>query len=114
MYYVSAGGQIFDDGYGMNSSPAYGIDDRGARYELAPPYAAELTQRFAKETTAGRLPIGNAIARVTKAVGMKPCTPCARRQAALNGFGDAVAQRLGFGRERGEGAEEDRTRYWWE
>jgi len=111
MYYVSPGGQIFDDGYGMTSSPAYGIDASGQRYELAPVYAAELTQRFASET-AGRLPIGNAIARVTKAVGMKPCTPCAKRQAALNGFGDAVARGLGFG--RGQEVQEERTRYWWE
>jgi hypothetical protein len=109
MYYVAPTG-IYDDGYGMSSAPAYGIDESGQRYELAPAYAAELTQRFARET-AGRLPIGNAIARVTKAVGMKPCTPCAKRQAALNGFGNAIAGRLGFGE---QDEENSRPRYWWE
>jgi len=28
--------------------------------------------------------IGDAVAGVTKAVGIKPCAPCAKRQAALN------------------------------
>jgi hypothetical protein len=110
VYYVSANGQIYDDSYGMNSAPAYGIDGNGERYELAPDESAALTQRFARET-AGRLPIGNAIARVTKAVGMKPCTPCAKRQAALNGFGNAIAGRLGFGE---QDEENSRPRYWWE
>lgn len=113
MYYVAVNGQIYDDSYGMSSAPAYGIDGSGQRYELAPDESAALTQRFARET-AGRLPIGNAIARVTKAVGMKPCAPCAKRQAALNGFGNAIAGRLGFGGSNPEGEENSRPRYWWE
>jgi hypothetical protein len=28
--------------------------------------------------------MGDAIASITKAVGIKPCAPCAKRQAALN------------------------------
>jgi hypothetical protein len=113
MYYVAVNGQIYDDSYGMDSAPAYGIDGSGSRYELPSDDAAALTQRFAREK-AGRLPIGNAVARVTKAVGMKPCTPCAKRQAALNNFGNAVAQRFGLGEPSPAQGEEDRTRYWWE
>ena len=88
MYYV-VNQEIYDDGYGMQTAPAYGVDAQGSRYELAPEYARELTMRYQAQMS--RLPLGDAVARVTKAFGVEPCSPCQRRQAAMNSFGDRLA-----------------------
>lgn len=90
MYYVAANGEVYDDSYGMETAPAYGIDPQGHRFELPPESATQLTERFISAKR-GRLPFGDAIARLTKAVGIKPCAPCQQRQAALNQLGDRVA-----------------------
>jgi|GEM_PF-4773862 len=98
MYYVAANRVIYDDGYGMQTAPAYGVDAFSHRYELSPHEADELTKRFQAEHS--RVPLGNAVARMTKAVGIQslfrdsqgsPCAPCQRRQAAMNEFGDRIA-----------------------
>lgn len=34
--------------------------------------------------------LGDAVARVTKFVGIKPCAPCTKRQARLNKFSDKL------------------------
>ena len=92
VYYVAniAGStQLFDDGYGMQTAPAYGLDVFNHRYELSPEVADELTRRY--QAKHSRLPLGNAVARVTKAFGAQPCAPCQRRQAMLNEMGDRIA-----------------------
>lgn len=89
MFYIVSN-QVFDDGYGMETAPAYGLDTRGVRYELPPEQARELTSRY-QALVASRLPLGNAVARMTKAVGIQSCAPCQRRQAAMNEFGDRIA-----------------------
>ena len=42
-----------------------------------------------------RLPFGDYVARATRAVGVQPCAPCKRRQAALNELGDRLMGFLG-------------------
>ena len=91
MLYVAADKNVYDDGYGMGYSSAYGVDAQGRTYKLDPQTEAQLTQRYAQESR-GRLPLGNAVARVTKAVGFQPCVPCAQRQATLNQLGDRIAK----------------------
>lgn len=91
MYYM-LDGQVFDDGYGMETAPAYGLDAFNHRYELPLEQARELTRLY--QSYHSRAPIGDAVARVTKAVGIKPCAPCQRRQAAMNEFGDRIAGRI--------------------
>lgn len=39
-----------------------------------------------------RLQLGDAVATVTKAVGIEPCEECKKRQAFLNSFGDRLAK----------------------
>jgi hypothetical protein len=94
LFYVAIDQRIYDDGHGMHTAPAYGLNEFNERYELDPADAEALTKRYedvlALRSTS-RLPIGDAVARVTRAVGMQPCPPCKRRQAALNQFGDRVA-----------------------
>ena len=94
MYFVAPDQKIYDDGQGMQSWPAYGIDEYQGRYELDAESAAMLTQKWQEEQAQevrSRFPLGDAIARVTKAVGIQPCAPCQQRQAMLNKFGDRIA-----------------------
>ena len=98
MFFVAIDQKIYDDGHGMVTAPAYGLDAFNERFELDPAEAAALTKRYedamaARQTrfAASRIPIGDAVARMTRAVGIQPCPPCKRRQAALNQFGDRVA-----------------------
>jgi hypothetical protein len=89
MFFVAPNREVYDDGQGASTWPAYGLDEYNRRYELEPAYAADLTKRWQAQNS--RLPIGNAIARVTKAVGIAPCPPCQQRQAMLNRIGDRMA-----------------------
>jgi hypothetical protein len=91
MLYVATNGQLYDDGYGMQTAPAYAMNERNERVELAPEVSQRLTEVF-RQSYESRLPLGDAVARVTGAFGMKPCAPCQKRQAALNRFGDRVAR----------------------
>lgn len=93
MFFVAPDGQILDDGYGMDTAPAYAVDERGARLELPPADALGLTRQY-QASFQSRLPLGDAVARMTKAVGIQPCTPCQARQKAMNRFGDRVASYL--------------------
>ncbi len=90
MYYVGPDNQIRDDGYGMQTAPAYGVTVSGERYELDPAYATRLAKHY-QASMRSRLPLGDVVARMTKAVGIQPCTPCQARQAAMNRFGDRLA-----------------------
>jgi hypothetical protein len=90
MLYVAPDGSILDDGYGMATAPAYAVDEHGARLELSPEDALGLTRQYQAQFRS-RLPLGDAVARVTKAVGIQPCTPCEARQRAMNQFGDRLA-----------------------
>jgi hypothetical protein len=90
MFFISSDNQIHDDGYGMQTAPAYAVDGRGARLELPPEDASQLTRLY-RSQFASRLPLGDAVARMTKVVGIQPCTPCQARQAAMNRFGDRLA-----------------------
>jgi hypothetical protein len=90
MFYVGPDNQIHDDGYGMQTAPAYAVGEDGARLELPPEHRARLTRQYQAQFQS-RLPLGNAVARMTKAVGIQSCTPCQARQAAMNQFGDRLA-----------------------
>lgn len=90
MFFIGPDNQIRDDGYGMQTAPAYAVNERGTRLELSAEDATALTRRWRAEFQS-RLPLGDAVARMTKAVGIQPCTPCQARQAAMNQFGDRVA-----------------------
>jgi hypothetical protein len=90
MYAIGQDGQIFDDGHGLETSPAYALSPDGSRLELEPKMAAELTKKFLAENRS-RLPIGDLVAAVARGFGIAPCAPCKRRQAALNRWGDAAA-----------------------
>jgi hypothetical protein len=90
MFFVGPDNQIRDDGYGMQTAPAYAVDERGERLELPPEDSSRLTRRY-RVQFASRLPLGDAVAAVTKAVGIQPCPPCQARQAAMNRFGDRLA-----------------------
>jgi hypothetical protein len=99
MIYIGPDQQLHDDGYGMQTAPAYGLSSSGERYELGYEQATELTRSF-QASFQSRLPLGDAVARMTKAVGIQslfrdsqgsPCSPCQARQAAMNRFGDRVA-----------------------
>src|SRR5271157_5595757 len=95
MFYVAIDQKIYDDGHGTATAPAYGLNEFNERYELDSADAEALTKRYedalALRNTRSRLPFGDAVARMTQAVGIQPCPPCKRRQAALNQFGDRVA-----------------------
>ncbi len=106
MYYLAHDGQTYDDGLG-DVAGAYGLDVYGRRFALEPEVATHLTARYyadhppeaigglSSEHIAeirGRFPIGDVIARLTSALGVKPCAPCKRRQATLNQFGDRMAK----------------------
>ena len=90
MYFIGQDGLVHDDGYGGASAPAYAVDESGARRELLPRVAQALTDRFARDAR-GRFPIGDAVAAVTSAAGIAPCSPCQRRQEMLNRFGERIA-----------------------
>ena len=109
MYFVAPDGKVYDDGRG-DWSNAYGLSADRRTYALAPDVAAQLTDRYyadhppaaigalAPETVAeirSRFPIDDVIAKLTGAVGIAPCAPCKRRQAALNQFGDRFAGAIG-------------------
>jgi len=106
VYYVGPNGRVFDDGFG-DQLRAYGVDLDGRRYALLPEVEERLTARYmadhppmsfgalsAERVAAirSRFPIGDAIAKVTSAVGIQPCAPCKKRQAALNALGDRFAR----------------------
>jgi hypothetical protein len=95
MFYVAIDQKIYDDGHGMNTAPGYGLNEFNERYELDQAEAEALTKRYedalSLRVARSRFPIGDAVARMTQAVGIQPCPPCKRRQAALNQFGDRVA-----------------------
>jgi hypothetical protein len=98
MFFVSPEQSILDDGYEMQTAPAYGLNQDGTRYELDSEYAFQLTRRWI-DSRKGRFPLGNAVARVTKSVGIEPCEPCEQRQHALNQLGDravAMASKVGW------------------
>lgn len=105
MYYVGPDGQTRDDGWG-DWTNAYGVEDDGTQYHLDPELASELTQRWYAEHAPpaiggfspgqvaeirSRFPIGDVFSKITGALGIDECAPCARRKAALNAFGDRVA-----------------------
>lgn len=90
MYYVAPDGRFYDDGRGTETAPAYGVSADGSRHELDEGYAFALTERFARDA-ASAFPIGDYVARVTKAFGFEPCTPCEERRRALNRLGDRAA-----------------------
>lgn len=129
MYYY-LDGRIEDDGRGMATAPAYIVSSKtGARHELPPATAQQLTQAFRTSAIQAvkcsvcqnfawseqhdpaalngayhhpacgllrqRLPFGDYIARASRAVGVQPCAPCKRRQAALNELGDRLMGFLG-------------------
>lgn len=106
MYYVAPDGKVYDDGMGDHTR-AYGVDPIGHRFSLEPHVVERLTARYyvdhppaavgglSPERVAeirSRFPIGDAIARLTSVVGIKPCAPCKRRQQALNQLGDRAAR----------------------
>lgn len=91
MFYVGPDNQIHDDGYGMQTAPAYAVDERGARLELPPEDGVALTRQYRAQAQS-RLPLGDVVARMTKAVGIQPCAPCQERQAAMNQFGDRFVE----------------------
>lgn len=90
MFYVGPDNQIRDDGYGMQTAPAYAVDERGTRFELPSEDSVALTKEWRAQFQS-RLPLGDAVAHMTKAVGIQPCSPCQARQAAMNQFGDRLA-----------------------
>jgi len=90
MFFIGPDNQIRDDGYGMQTAPAYATNERGERLELSPEDSVALTKEWRAQFQS-RLPLGNAVARMTKAIGIQPCAPCQARQAAMNQFGDRVA-----------------------
>jgi len=97
VYFIAPDSNIYDDGHGMTTWPAYGVDEYDRRYELDATDAAALTQQWKTDSnlrdsgSRSRFPIGDAVARVTKAVGIAACVPCQQRQATLNKFGDRLA-----------------------
>ena len=93
MYYAASDGHIYNDGYGMVTSPAYGVTEQGERFELPEPAARKLTEQFLREHGRG---LGDMVAAATSAVGIKPCSPCKRRQEILNQFGQRVANFAGY------------------
>lgn len=98
MYFVSPDQRILDDGYEMQTAPAYGLNRDQTRYELDSEYAFQLTRRWLSEHRS-RLPIGSAIARVTRAAGIEPCESCNHRKDVLNRLGDRAveaASRVGW------------------
>jgi len=97
MLYVGPDQQIHDDGFGMSTAPAYMLTSDGQRLELDTAYATSLTRQF-QQSFRSRLPLGDAVARVTKAFGVQPCTPCQERQRAMNRFGDRFAEWTGWRR----------------
>jgi hypothetical protein len=90
MFYVGSDHQIRDDGYGMQTAPAYALDERGERLELPLEDSVALTKKWRAEFS--RLPLGDAVAAMTKAVGIAPCSPCQARQAAMNRMGERIAE----------------------
>lgn len=90
MFFLGPDNQIRDDGYGMQTAPAYAVDERGTRLELPPEDGVALTKQW-RARFQSRLPLGDAVAAVTKVAGIQPCTPCQARQAAMNQFGDRIA-----------------------
>lgn len=92
MYYAAPDGRIYDDGRGMVTAPAYGLTEYNERYELPEPSARALTEQFLREQGRG---LGDMVAAATGAVGIKPCSPCKRRQEILNRFGQRVANFAG-------------------
>lgn len=103
MYFVSPDQSILDDGYEMQTAPAYGLNADQTRYELDSEYAFQLTRRWISENKRrvplSRFPLGDAVARVTRAAGIEPCEPCNHRKDVLNRLGDRAveaASRVGW------------------
>lgn len=90
MFYIGLNGEIMDDGQG--DGVAYALGPWGERRELLPEDAQRLTEQWRMQQKS-RLPVGDWVARATSAVGIAPCSPCKRRQMALNELGDRL---LGF------------------
>lgn len=96
MYYVAEDGQVYDDGRGGVTAPAYGVSPYGDRYELRPADAHALTERFFSDHGRG---LGDLVASATNAVGIAPCAPCKRRQEWLNDFGARIGRMFVANRE---------------